>query len=477
MKLFRNRSRYEAESIISYINDMLNEKEREAPEVKDPTNKRVLEFFDSLFNAEEQLADSAKNILEIAATLSDFDVTMSHIAAKLLDFSKGISQLSQSNVAVVEETNASMAQVNSTVTDVANTLDRLSKSSQVLVESNSAGLEQLLEVAELKEEVLKDANTMKEQIETLVDMTEKINEIVQGVDAIADQTNLLALNASIEAARAGEHGRGFAVVAEEIRKLADNTKENLEGMNLFVNNIQSTAQKGQESMNRTIVSADNMSDQIDDVVSAIEENVSMLEDSIKNIQDINDSMAGITMATDEIHMAMDSSSSDAEKLSNMTNIIHENALTSKEYAETISAIDDRISNTAKAMMHALSGGRNDLTDEELVEIIDTAYHAHQKWLLNLEKMVETMEIRPIQTRGDKCEFGHYYHSIKVANPLIVEKWNSIDPIHDGVHDYGAKALEAIEAGDQDSARDYLAKSKAKGKEIFSIFEEIKDILT
>jgi len=98
-------------------------------------------------------------------------------------------------------------------------------------------------VAELKEEVLKDANTMKEQIETLVDMTEKINEIVQGVDAIADQTNLLALNASIEAARAGEHGRGFAVVAEEIRKLADNTKENLEGMNLFVNNIQSTAQK------------------------------------------------------------------------------------------------------------------------------------------------------------------------------------------------------------------------------------------
>ena len=62
-------------------------------------------------------------------------------------------------------------------------------------------------------------------VERLTHNANRINEVVNVINAISQQTNLLALNAAIEAARAGEQGRGFAVVAEEVRKLAEQSQE------------------------------------------------------------------------------------------------------------------------------------------------------------------------------------------------------------------------------------------------------------
>lgn len=88
----------------------------------------------------------------------------------------------------------------------------------------------------------------KDRLEKAIEdskVVEQINILSESIMHITEQTNLLALNAAIEAARAGESGRGFSVVADEIRKLAEQSKD--------------TVLKIQDVTTRVIKSVDNLS--------------------------------------------------------------------------------------------------------------------------------------------------------------------------------------------------------------------------
>lgn len=76
----------------------------------------------------------------------------------------------------------------------------------------------------------------------------EIGRIIEVITGIADQTNLLALNAAIEAARAGEQGRGFAVVAEEVRKLAEQSRQAAGQISTLVEEIQAETVRAVHTM-------------------------------------------------------------------------------------------------------------------------------------------------------------------------------------------------------------------------------------
>jgi methyl-accepting chemotaxis protein len=463
----------EAECIVKYVEDSLVGRNVNSPNVKYPLHSKVLGHFQKLLDNEGKMSKAAKKILTIVSSLSSFDVSMSHISYQLMDFAGEMASLSESNLAIVEQTTASMNQVNQSIDATSQTLSSLAEESESLSKKNDESISLLKEVQMLKENVVQDTGTMSEKIQQLVDLATEVGKIVDSVQTIAEQTNLLALNAAIEAARAGENGRGFAVVAQEIRKLADDTKKNLEGMRQFVNRIHGAAQEGKESLDDTLVSTGQMSEKIEMVSGTIGRNVEMLKNVIGDVAEIHKSMEGIRIAADEIDQAMGASSSDAERLSYMTQSIHKDAMQSVEFAGQISQMDDQLSAIVSEMFEGLKGGSHAVTNQELQEVIGKARESHAKWMEGLNRIVVEMRTYPLQTNSKKCAFGHFYHAIQIDYPEIVEDWKRIDTIHCEFHSMGDKVIEAVKQNDEKTARQFYTEAENLSKQMLAALGRVE----
>ncbi|WP_099467114.1 methyl-accepting chemotaxis protein [Konateibacter massiliensis] len=147
----------------------------------------------------------------------------------------------------LNEMSASMEEISGTLQNIDNGAQTVLSASNTIEESAKHNSAQVAGIVERAEGISTQSNQSKQQTETILQQigekiaasieksrsVEKIDELTNTILGISSQTNLLALNASIEAARAGNAGRGFAIVAEEIRKLAENTKD-------IASNIQET---------------------------------------------------------------------------------------------------------------------------------------------------------------------------------------------------------------------------------------------
>jgi len=171
----------------------------------------------------EAEAQRAERVARIDALVAGFETEVSAILERVGNSGLDLTRTSEAMATAAENGRGRTEAMASAAAESFSNVQSIAAASEQLTQAFGAIDGQVAQSGEIAEQARSGADGAMRQAQSLLEVSDRINAIIQLIDDIASQTNLLALNASIEAARAGEAGKGFAVVAGEVKSLANQT--------------------------------------------------------------------------------------------------------------------------------------------------------------------------------------------------------------------------------------------------------------
>lgn len=261
-------------------------------------------------NIEQNFQTTSQNVDIISEASKTAAIKAEGISKTLEDIAHGAERSAVAITATVESIN--------TVTNISEEVLKHAKGSEGVSAHMVASLENskkvIYSLVEGIERLVKDNQASLAVVQRLEKDAQEIDNIISLVGDIAEKTNLLAINASIEAAHAGEQGKGFAVVAEEVRQLAIQSRQAVQGISDLVQKIQDevknvvtqileqvdTANKSAEKGLKTNTAIQQMTESVHTMEEAIQQIAVYAEKQMKFIQETSsqsEEVAGVAEET------------------------------------------------------------------------------------------------------------------------------------------------------------------------------------
>ncbi|GAA0077239.1 methyl-accepting chemotaxis protein [Clostridium sp. CTA-5] len=322
-------------------------------------------------SSEDEIGDLAKslnkfmhNLREIIRTVNEssdnIESVVDIIKDNVTNLNSDIEEVSATTeqlAANMEETAASAEEMLATSQEIEQAVNSIAQKSQdgaiKAGEINKRAEDTKIRVQASQKKTNEIFNDTKVELEEAIQsskVVEEINVLSESIMQITSQTNLLALNAAIEAARAGEAGKGFSVVAEEIRKLAEQSKDTvIEIQNITgkvtdaVKNLSNSSNKLLKFMSVEVDSdyknmldvADKYSKDADFVDNLVADFSSSSEELLASLQDVIKTIDGVAQAAGEGAGGTTDIASSVLQVNDKSNYVLENALKSKESAQKL----------------------------------------------------------------------------------------------------------------------------------------------
>lgn len=230
---------------------------------------------------------------------------------------------SDMQVNLVNDSSQAMAEMTNGINQITNDNESMLASSDEVSRLVGEGANLMKDVTDQMSSISASIRNSANIITDLSVHSENIRNVTGLITGIAEQTNLLALNAAIEAARAGEQGKGFAVVANEVRNLAEQSKDSAEEIGRMIEAVI-------QNVSRAVESAEAGNDRVRDGVNITEQAHAVFDRIEMASQDVSDKVQTVSTAIEHIRTM-------SEQVMESSKKVQELAIQSSAEAQSTSA--------------------------------------------------------------------------------------------------------------------------------------------
>lgn len=266
-----------------------------------PTVNRSDEIGDlmnSIGNMLQNIREQTKEIVNVANVLA---AAVSQITVSLTQVTSGAAETSSA----VSETTATVEEVKQTVYVSSEKTKNVSNGARQSLQISKAGDKATEETLEGMKGINSQMQAIAESIIALSEQSQNISELIESVDNISEQSSILAVNASIEAAKAGEQGKGFSIVAQEIRNLAEQSKQGTKQVRNILKDVQKAASNAVMTTEKGIKLVDMGMKQASEAGNAIRKLTENINISAQAALQIEASSQQQLIGMDQVAIAMD----------------------------------------------------------------------------------------------------------------------------------------------------------------------------